>query len=372
MSILIKKIKQAMLDSVIRLEVYQDDQDNFGSNRFYTMWSHHEDCYCCEAIDTTDVPDVDTSQIVMWDIFAEKFVVHAVDNVGIMSVFVDDDGSYDHDRTLETIQKMKDEIQCCCDSKHVKCDNQHVEDVMLHTRTNVQDPEAFDVWYTLKSMNLKFDTIHDLACACDDDLHCMKEEYMNLIRTKREAAFVELDQLEEEAKQAQTSEDDLADIDTIKQMFTDIPQETDLTQYNTFQELFRFWPSLLLPGPNNELMISTIESGDTIKQLVDDDIMMDETLNNGLEPEFIEADTDIDPSEMNFELQQLIDILNEVDEPEQLQELLDIYQSETFTISDEITEEQKIDLHDNPDCEIKVVDRTWIDVIEDRITSLKD
>lgn len=371
MSQLIKEIKQEMIDRVIRLEIYQDDQDDFGSNRFYTMWPHHEECYCCDAIKSTKPPESSDDQIVMWDVFAEKYVTHSISNVGVMSVFVDDDGEYDHERTLQTIRAIKDEINCCCDCDFITCDNQHVEDVILHTRTNVQDHETLDVWNALKSMNLKFDNVHDLKTACDDDLPCVQQEYMNLIRSKRADAFVELDQLEEEAKQTQASEDDLADINTIKQMFRDIPQEADLTQYNTIQELFRFWPSLLLPGPDNESVLSVIEAGDSIKQLVDDDIKMTETLNKGYSAEFVEMDENL--ADMpDFQLIQVCQVLDQVEDADHLQELLDTYHAAPYTIDDELTEDQRVDLHDNQNCEIKVVTRAIVDAVKHRLSALKN
>ena len=72
---------------------------------------------------------------------------------------------------------------------------------------------------------------------------------MNQIRLKREESFKELDQLEEEARASGSTDEDLADIDTIKQMFRDIPQDTDLSSYKNMHELLDFWPSLLLPKP---------------------------------------------------------------------------------------------------------------------------
>lgn len=80
-------------------------------------------------------------------------------------------------------------------------------------------------------------------------LEAARAKYMEIIRENREQAFKELDQLEEEAKKEGSTQEDLDDIDTIKQMFRDIPQDTDLSQYKTIKELIGFWPSLLLPSP---------------------------------------------------------------------------------------------------------------------------
>ena len=87
-------------------------------------------------------------------------------------------------------------------------------------------------------------TIKDVQI--DDD---WREWYMNKIRKYRESSFEELDQLEEEVRATGGSAEDLEDIDTIKQMFRDIPQDCDLSSYKTIIDLLEFWPSLLLPRP---------------------------------------------------------------------------------------------------------------------------
>lgn len=77
-----------------------------------------------------------------------------------------------------------------------------------------------------------------------------REVWMDRIREYREVAFEELDQLEDEARKEGSSEEDLKDVDTIKQMFRDIPTDVNLDQYTTLSELVKFWPSLLLPAPD--------------------------------------------------------------------------------------------------------------------------
>ena len=118
----------------------------------------------------------------------------------------------------------------------------------------------------------------------EEEMSLAREKWMNFIRKHRLKAFEELDQLEEEAKKEGSSVEDLQDIDTIKQMFRDIPQDTDLSQYKTLEELTNFWPSLLLPKPPVEKPTRNIQP---------------------------------DPQ------QELASILKEVDDIEELQSLLD-------------------------------------------------
>jgi len=69
--------------------------------------------------------------------------------------------------------------------------------------------------------------------------------WIDLLRKHREDAFVELDELEKST----TDRDELQDIDTIKQMFRDIPQDVDLSALSTVEQIVNFWPPLLLPVP---------------------------------------------------------------------------------------------------------------------------
>ena len=74
--------------------------------------------------------------------------------------------------------------------------------------------------------------------------------WMQVIREYRNKNLQELDQLEKETTATEHNQNDVDDINTIKQMFRDIPQETDLSQFKTVKALTSFWPSLLLPAPD--------------------------------------------------------------------------------------------------------------------------
>ena len=86
----------------------------------------------------------------------------------------------------------------------------------------------------------------------EEELKLARASWLDIIRDKREVALIELDELEEEVKsQSDSTEDDIKDIQTIKQMFRDIPQETDLEVHKTFRDLIHDWPALLLPYPED-------------------------------------------------------------------------------------------------------------------------
>lgn len=107
-------------------------------------------------------------------------------------------------------------------------------------------------WEILKHFKLKY-TLPQIKHPDEQTLDQIKQDYVDIIREHRNQAFQELDELEAQAREDGASEDDIADIDIIKQMFRDIPQDIDLSQYTTVSDLYNFWPSLLLPKPGNML-----------------------------------------------------------------------------------------------------------------------
>lgn len=119
------------------------------------------------------------------------------------------------------------------------------------------------------------------SCCCIDELmdpdeHCMekiRKGYMNYIRLIRDESFVELDQLEQETKDNGGTDDDIKDIDTIKQMFRDIPQDLDLCECKTPIELFETWPSLLLPSPVDSVCKSRLNKQSSVAISADAQIM---------------------------------------------------------------------------------------------------
>ena len=133
-----------------------------------------------------------------------------------------------------------------------------IPDIVNTPRGDVTLNDVLDVFqvYNIEACNcyLALECCFDIDAIVNDTLTnkqmaLAREKWMNFIRKHRLKAFEELDQLEEEAKKQGSGEEDLQDIDTIKQMFRDIPQDTDLSQYKTLEQLTNFWPSLLLPKP---------------------------------------------------------------------------------------------------------------------------
>jgi len=140
-----------------------------------------------------------------------------------------------------------DELNCGCDDtidRHMCHD-----ELKKNGYTGVQIQKMFK--FKLNSVDVRdaLDTNKPNDQLKESDMEIARECYMDYIREHRKPMFEELDQLEQETRDAGGSEDDLADIDTIKQMFRDIPQDTNMSECDTLEKLFEFWPSLMLPKP---------------------------------------------------------------------------------------------------------------------------
>ena len=105
------------------------------------------------------------------------------------------------------------------------------------------------VWQGFCFVEFIFDDLKEIYTGdvSEEKFEDIKRWYIDKIRQQRVEAFEELDMLEEETREAGGTQEDIEDIDTIKQMFRDIPQDLDLSTFKTVEQLFNFWPSLLLP-----------------------------------------------------------------------------------------------------------------------------
>jgi hypothetical protein len=148
------------------------------------------------------------------------------------------------ERTESAILIDREQIQQCVDDETVKFSLEEIIDKYC-----VMNQSAME-WEIQKLFKLKY-SIDQLKYPDETTMSEVKEMYMDMIRSHREKSFEELDQLEQEATEQQGTAEDLEDINTIKQMFRDIPQDIDLSEYQTVHDLLQFWPSLLLPKPDS-------------------------------------------------------------------------------------------------------------------------
>jgi hypothetical protein len=151
-----------------------------------------------------------------------------------------------------------------------------------------------------------------------------KQGYMDCIRDCRDESFVELDQLEVETKSNGGSAEDLQDIDTIKQMFRDIPQDTNLDEAETVMDLVEVWPSLLLPSTISTEVATALKNGDVQRSLYEKN----------------KRDDDNVPQQDNEDVDSMI---KEVDNLEDLKAMHDHITSGDCLILENMTEEQKND-----------------------------
>lgn len=246
--------------------MYQDQH----VERPYTLHPKGSELY--EMPDDLEISQ-DLRMVTMWDIFDKKYVqmnietipgytyesdpeneelIHQIDQAATEVEYDTNNPppiqKHAFDRGVEKVSQIERDV---CDLECIDCDGEILSrEKLISYRCNwrvVRDPRS---WIILKLTGFAEPDISKLpACECEETLARARQGYMNQIRLKREESFKELDQLEEEARSAGSTDEDLADIDTIKQMFRDIPQDTDLSSYKSMHELMEFWPSLLLPQP---------------------------------------------------------------------------------------------------------------------------
>lgn len=204
-----------------------------------------------------NAPEQDASSdiITAWDVLKEDWI--EIPGSSILKctsheIPLDSDHEGDDTGHLEYINGMcarvQEVIDAHCDDPECDVDRSVLCDKLY--KYGIHMLEAQRVFkFKISEDRLIQDDVPTQPDLTEEELDTCRECWMDHIRLHRKSAFEELDQLEEEAKKEGSSEEDLADIDTIKQMFRDIPQDTDLGQYKSLSELADFWPSLLQPSP---------------------------------------------------------------------------------------------------------------------------
>lgn len=195
----------------------------------------------------------DNSTIVLFNMITKQNDTVPIEDISGFRHYKNDDGSYDIDEIDSLVARDLEEIAACEQDELIDLTT---AEIIARRCVYVQTEGQ---WGLQKHFKLKY-TIEQLKKPSEQMMTEIREGYMNLIRSHREKSFVELDQLEDETKSSGGTAEDLEDIDTIKQMFRDIPQDVDLDSYKTIKDLYDFWPSLLLPKPSDILTLDQIEA----------------------------------------------------------------------------------------------------------------
>ena len=80
------------------------------------------------------------------------------------------------------------------------------------------------------------------------DIPTVQVMWMDLIRWYRNNALKQLD-LEFNLALEQADQDGVEEIGLIKKMLRDLPDDIDMSQYDTYEKIVSFWPTILLPAP---------------------------------------------------------------------------------------------------------------------------
>ena len=206
-----------------------------------------------QAADVEVEIDEEFNTIKLYNMLTDRYEPVPVEALGRYDYRTDDNREILVEPLLNDIELDREEIKSCVDNPDV--DRTSAEVIALYCDSNLLPHE----WTVIKKFNLRY-TIDQLRYPDIQTMSELREHYMDLIRAHREKSLLELDELERETKEAGGTQEDLDDIDTIKQMFRDIPQDVDLTKYNTIHELYQFWPSLLLPKPKDLLTLEDLNA----------------------------------------------------------------------------------------------------------------
>ena len=184
--------------------------------------------------------------LVLYNMLTEQFDEIHVDTIVSFNYCMDDDGVINPDPIHKRIQDDISEIRDCINSDMIQ-----LSKLDVISRYCIYG-QSYSEWSIVKYFHCKY-TINQLREPSDELMLELRDHYMDLIRKHRVNSFTELDQLESDSKEQGCTDEDLQDIDTIKQMFRDIPQDIDLSSCKTIHDLEDAWPSLLTPKPKNFL-----------------------------------------------------------------------------------------------------------------------
>jgi len=182
------------------------------------------------------------THVYLYNMLTDKYDSLAIDDIDGFKYWQHEDETYETSILYRKIELDKEQIKICMDDPNVELDEAQI--IAARCETNLQEDE----WNVIKHFKFEY-SLEQLVNPDEETMRVIRDKYMDYIRIYRDKAFEELDQLESETKEAGGTEDDLSDINTIKQMFRDIPQDVSLEEYGNIIDLYDFWPSLLLPKP---------------------------------------------------------------------------------------------------------------------------
>jgi hypothetical protein len=187
-------------------------------------------------------PQVGANKTALYNLVSNRWDTVNDADILTFQYWCDDDGKPRNTIPEQMVKRMIADVDECSTMSSIAISRDEIIRIRFKY---LMTTTKFEV---LKHFKFKY-TLEQLANASDATMGNIREQYMDIIRDHRDTSFKELDQLEQEAREQGSSDEDIQDIDTIKQMFRDIPQDTDLNNFNDIRSLYEFWPSLLQPKP---------------------------------------------------------------------------------------------------------------------------
>lgn len=180
------------------------------------------------------------THICVYDTLVERMTMIGHDKIVDMSIHFSDDLEMNKRQGADYKEfcKFREEWDHTCGCCH---DHEHAIEVMC----DVDLPDGLHPLMCVfkHELSVKEIVADELSV---EKLEQAKQHWTDIIRLKRSEAFKELDDLESQAE----NDDEQQDVQDIKQMFRDVPQDLDLTDCKSIKDLYDVWPPLLLPMPD--------------------------------------------------------------------------------------------------------------------------
>jgi hypothetical protein len=199
-----------------------------------------------------DINHNEPDRVVVSNAILSKNESVLIDHIALLIVDFADDIKMNNKVYTERVEDSKSAIKKAHTSKSgEQRTDARIEAAQVSWIADIYSTVPRDVFDLLSIFDLEI-TYDDILSdrVTDQQLDFARRRWLDLIREYRIEAFQELDELEERAKSETNNQEDIEDIQTINQMFRDIPQETDLSQFSTIEKIVTYWPSLMLPAPD--------------------------------------------------------------------------------------------------------------------------
>jgi len=172
-----------------------------------------------------------SNNITLYNIITDKIDTIDLNSIVSYSILYKEDQARNETTELALFNEYKEIIK-----------DKNVYDKILH-----KDVVSFNLHKILNLFNFSINSENILYNKpFGDNKQAILSNFIQIIQNKVDQTLLELDELLINTK----NEEDVEDINNIKEIFNDVVSDIDLSELNTFTDLIDNWPPLLLPLPD--------------------------------------------------------------------------------------------------------------------------